>query len=78
MIKIPDNNLMYIQQIFKSCTAGITDEEFRDYHCSGETTFISIARLMTETIGQNLRPDERIKGMIIERDGIQFFLEKKK
>jgi hypothetical protein len=65
-------------QIFKSCTAGISDEQFRDLHCSGVTTFISFERLMKQTIGENLKPDERIKGMIIERDGIQIYLEKKK
>lgn len=65
-------------RIYKSCTAGISDEQFMLYHCQGLTTFISFERLMKESIGQNLKSNERIKGMVIERDGIQLYLEIKK
>lgn len=64
-----------METLYKSCTAGITDKQFEESHASGLTTFISYARLMKETIGGNLRPKERIRGMKIDKDGITLYLE---
>lgn len=64
-------------KIYKSCTAGLSDEDFREYHTSGLTTFISFERLMRESIKENLKPNERIVGMFINEDGITLFLETK-
>lgn len=64
-------------KIYKSCTAGLSDEDFREYHTSGLSTFISYERLMRESIKQNLRVTERIVGMLMNEDGITLFLETK-
>jgi hypothetical protein len=64
-----------MEKIVKSCTAGISDTDFERFHCSGLTTFISYARLMSETIGQNLHKNEHIRGMIMDKDGITLYLE---
>jgi len=62
-------------KLYKSCTAGISDKQFEQFHCSGLSTFISFARLMKESIGSNLKPNERIRGMVIDTDGITLYLE---
>jgi len=62
-------------KIYKSCTAGISDKQFEQLHCSGLSTFISFARLMKESIGSNLKPHERIRGMVIDSDGVTLYLE---
>jgi hypothetical protein len=64
-----------MEYIVKSCTAGITDSDFERSHCSGLTTFISYAQLLREKIGQNIRKNERIRGMMMNKDGIQLYLE---
>jgi hypothetical protein len=62
-------------KIYKSCTAGLSDKQFELTCTSGLTTFISFARLMRNTIGSQLRKNERIVGMVIDHDGIQLYLE---
>lgn len=67
-----------METLYKSYIPGVSDDEFRAHHTVGATTFISYDRLMKESIGSNLRQHERIKGMIIDKDGIRLFLETKK
>lgn len=65
-------------KIYKSCTKGMTDEQFKVMHTQGLTTYISFDRMMKQSIGSELRNDERIVGMVIDRDGVQLYLEKLK
>lgn len=65
-------------KIYKSCTAGLSDKQFEQTRVSGLTTYISFDRMMKQSIGSELRKDERIVGMVIDRDGIQLYLEKVK
>lgn len=56
---------------------GVTNEQFRISHCHGLATFISFERLMKETIQENLKSDEKLKGMTIDENGITLYLETK-
>lgn len=63
-------------KIYKSCTAGLSDKAFEiDTH--GVTSFISFERLLKVGInaGIGIRSTERIRGMVIDYDGITVYLE---
>jgi hypothetical protein len=62
-------------QIYKSCTAGMSDEQFKQKARNGLTTFISYERMLRQSIGSELKPKERIVGMVIGYDGIELHLE---
>lgn len=64
-----------MEVIYKSRMPGVSDKEFELNHTDGLTTYISYNRLMGESIGVNLRKNERVRGMKIDKEGITFYLE---
>lgn len=64
-------------KIYKSFIPGISNEKFRMYHTTGTCHFISFQRLMTETIQSNVKSNEKLKGMVIDEDGVTLCLETK-
>lgn len=64
-------------KIYKSFIPEISNEKFRMYHTSGLCHFISFNRLMTETIESNVKSNERLKGVVIDDNGITLCLETK-
>lgn len=64
-------------KIYKSCTPGISDDQFMLKGLDGLTSFVSFERLMTKSIKEaiGLKKNERIRGLVIEYDGIQVYIE---
>jgi len=60
------------EKIYKSCTPGLSDEEFKLKGGGGSVCFVSYARLLNSSIEQAVgkKPNERIAGLVMDYDGI--------
>lgn len=64
-----------MEKIYKSCSPKYTDEDIK--YKSGIVTFASHATLFKESYEQaiGLKPNEKIVGMMLDWDGITFYIE---
>lgn len=63
---------------YQSWTSGLSNEDFKNTPTNGHKTFISFESLMERTLGDQVKPNERIIGMVVDGDGITLHLEFKK
>ena len=68
-----------MEKIYKSCTPGMSNEQFRINHTNGLTTFVSYERLLREGLYEAIgfkKDTERMVGMVMDQSGIQVYIEK--
>lgn len=64
-----------MEKIYKSCTPGISHEQFKQNGCYGTSTFVGYERLLKTSIYEAISKKEKeiMKGMVIDIDGITVY-----